>query len=103
LLQGSGCGPACAFVAQVFARTRKRWHDKYAADGRSHRAFSDTANQRTAKSGPTMRRDDDQIGLLLCSGLMDRRAVSGHGRCTDRNAIEIDALQESSLLFSIKA
>ena len=89
------------FCRAIFARTHKRWHDNTGADGRSHRAFSDTANQRTAKSGPTMRRDDDQIGPLLCSGLMDRgRAVSGNGRCTDRNTIEIDALQESSHLFT---
>ena len=40
---------ALPFV-ELFARTHKRWHDKYGANGRSHRAFSDTANQRTAKS-----------------------------------------------------
>ena len=83
----------CAYT-QTMARQDR-------ADGRSHRAFSDAANQRTAKSGPTMRRDDDQIGLLLCSGLMDRlRAVSGNGRCMEWNTIEIDALQESSHLFT---
>ena len=33
LLRGSECGPARAFAEQVFAHTRKRWHDYHRADG----------------------------------------------------------------------
>ena len=59
--------PARGFGYRLFAYVGERRHNKHRASGRSHRAFSDTANQRTAKSGPTMRRDDDQIGPLLAT------------------------------------
>jgi hypothetical protein len=49
-------------------------------------------------------RDDDQVSALLCSSLIDgSRAVSGNGRGIDRNAIEIDAVQESLHLIPTAA
>jgi hypothetical protein len=62
----------------------------------SHRAFSNAPNKRTAQTSSAMRRDDNQIGALLCSSLIDGGgAISGNGKRVDRNAIEIDLLQES--------
>ena len=62
----------------------------------SHGAFSHTANERTVQTSSAMRRDNDQIGAFPCSRFVyGAGAVSGNGRGIDRNAIEIDASQES--------
>src|SRR4029453_440709 len=78
--------------------------DKHRAGGMSHGAFSHTANERTAQTGPPMRGDDNWIDIFLCSSLVDGRgAVSGNRRCIDSNAIEIDALQETLHLIGTSA
>jgi hypothetical protein len=70
----------------------------------SHRAFSHTANERTAQTSSAMRRDNYQIGTFLCSRFVNgARAVSGNGRRIDRNAIEINALQETFHLITTSA
>ena len=47
-------------------------------------------------AGPAMRRDDNQIGALLCSSAIDSGGtVSGNAKRVDRNPIEIDLLQKS--------
>jgi hypothetical protein len=84
------------FAYPALLLTRKRRHDKHRAGCMSHRAFSDTANERSPQTSSTMRRDNDQIGTFPFSRFVNGRwAVSGNGRGIDRNTIEIDASQES--------
>jgi hypothetical protein len=52
------------FAYPALLLTRKRRHDKHRAGCMSHRAFSDTANERSPQTSSTMRRDNDQIGRL---------------------------------------
>ena len=59
-------------------------------------AFSSASNERTAQPSSAMCRNNNQICCLLRSSLIDGcRAVSGSGKCIDRNPTEIDLLQKS--------